>query len=249
MTVKTSFDAAISVASEDSWIARDLHDLLIEAGHTVYFYGTYTDLARGHLRKVLYPIYAESAINVMLWSAAYAKKVNDQTSVISQEFYYLWDRSVGIVSIRRFALERIKQVWSGKDGFLHPDGSEGVRSRCVPCRFQVAPHYKTDRLHRWQTLGDIEVTPQGTPTDSGIITYLIPSGAVPAFLRHSNRIRHDADCRALKQSVGEEFAQLSGSSELMGARFLMDVRGMEFPHVYCSLYDNALIEYWDRTAR
>jgi hypothetical protein len=154
-------------------------------------------------------------------------------------------RGVGLVGVRNFALERIKTQRLKADGFLHPEGLEVVRTRCLPCRFRIADTFTADRLGRWKELGDIEV--RFTDFDPGPVSvpYLIPSGAVPAFLRHSNRLRHDPACLAIKQAVGEAFAAAHRGQVLTGVRFLHDNNGMEYPHVYCAGYDQALLAHWD----
>ena len=154
-------------------------------------------------------------------------------------------RGVGVVGVRNFALQRIKTQRLKTDGFLHPEGLERVRSRCVPCRFHIANTFIADRLGRWRALGDIEI--RFTDFDPGPVSvpYLIPSGAVPAFLRHSNRLRHDPACVAVKQAVGEAFAVAYRDQELTGVRFMHDNNGMEYPHAYCGGYDKALVASWD----
>jgi hypothetical protein len=274
----TTFDAAISVAGADAWIARDLRTLLDEAGHPTYFYGDYADVAHGHLRRRLYDIYSRSAVNILLWSRHYREKLDDPQSIICQEFYCLLDRhltpagaeallivcadaepvtdllpdilyhnlrGLGVVGVRGFALERIKTQRLKTDGFLHPEGLERVRSRCIPCRFRIAETFTADRLGRWKTLGDIEI--EFTDFDPGPVSvpYLIPSGAVPAYLRHSNRLRHDPACLRIKQAAGEVFAASHRDRELTGVRFMHDNNGMEYPHAYCGGYDQALLARWD----
>ena len=279
--MNTNFDAAISVAGEDAWIAKDIRSLLKEAGHTVYFYGDFADLAQGYLRRNLHKIYSESAVNILLWSQHYQGKLDDPNSIICQEFYYLLDRhlapdradsllivcvdrepvtdlladilfhdlrGVGLVGICDFTLKRIKTQRLKTDGFLHPDGLEGIRTRCIPCRFRIVDMFSMDRLGRWRELGDIEI--RFTDFDPGPVSvpYLIPSGAVPAFLRHSNRLRHDAACLAVKKAVGEAFAAAHLTEELTGVRFMHDNKGMEYPHAYCGEYDQALLARWDGAA-
>jgi hypothetical protein len=276
--MNTIFDAAVSVAGADAWIARDIRSLLDEAGHRTYFYGDFADSAQGHLRRNLHDIYSESAVNILLWSQHYRDKLDDPHSIICQEFYRLLDRhlapdradallivradsepvtdllaeilyhelrGVGLVGVRNFALARIKTQRLKTDGFLHPHGLEGRRTRCLPCHFQVADTFATDRLGRWKKLGDIEI--RFTDFDPGPVSvpYLIPSGAVPAFLRHSNRLRHDPACLAVKQAAGEVFAAAHLKQELIGVRFMHDNNGMEYPHVYCGGYDQALLAHWD----
>jgi hypothetical protein len=154
-------------------------------------------------------------------------------------------RGVGLVAVRNFALKRIKTQRLKTDGFLHPDGLDGIRTRCLPCHFRIAHTFAADRLGRWRELGDIEI--RFTDFDPGPVSvpYLIPSGAVPAYLRHSNRLRHDPACLAVKQAVGEAFAADHRNQELTGVRFMQDNNGMEYPHVYCGGYDQALLTHWD----
>jgi hypothetical protein len=150
-------------------------------------------------------------------------------------------RCHGLVKVRDFTIQRIKNQRLKIEGFLHPEGLQGVRSQCVPCRFRIADNYSEDRLGRWRELGDIAIEFIDFNAGPNIVPYLIPSGAVPVFLRHSVHIRNDPTSLKIKQTVGRTFAAARQGQELIGVRFMHDNKGMEFPHTYCADYDLALL--------
>lgn len=93
MTIeKIHFDVALSYSEEDAWAAKDIHDLILERGFSVYCSDRQPDLARGVLRERLYDIYANSRVNVMIWSSSYASKPMD--SIVAMEQQWLWSRHV-----------------------------------------------------------------------------------------------------------------------------------------------------------
>lgn len=80
------FQIAISYASETGWVARDLHDLLVPYGYSVYCYDKMPDEARGVLRENLRNIYASSWLTILLWSEAYARKPTDSFPAMERRF-------------------------------------------------------------------------------------------------------------------------------------------------------------------
>jgi hypothetical protein len=67
------FDVAFSYAKPDGWIARDLYNLIVSSGLSVYCYERTPDAVAGFLRSQLLDIYRSSRMNVVLWSRAYAE--------------------------------------------------------------------------------------------------------------------------------------------------------------------------------
>jgi len=88
----SSFDIAISYTSQEAWLAKDLHDLLIPYDLSVYCFDRMPDEARGFLRERLGDIYAESKLNILIWSAAYSKAAPD--SFVAMERRFLVHRHV-----------------------------------------------------------------------------------------------------------------------------------------------------------
>jgi hypothetical protein len=80
------FDLAISYASEDRWLARDLYDLLTPYGLSIYCFDRMPDEARGFLRERLQKIYTESGANILLWSAAYSNADRDSLPGMERRF-------------------------------------------------------------------------------------------------------------------------------------------------------------------
>jgi hypothetical protein len=74
MTTELRFDVAISCTEEDSWIARDLHNLVRRSGFSVYCYLEQPDVIRGFMRPKLRDIYSDSSLNVLLWSHSYGTR-------------------------------------------------------------------------------------------------------------------------------------------------------------------------------
>lgn len=74
VTEELRFDVAISHASEDAWVACDLHNLIKRNGFSVYCDVEQADAAGGFLRENLQAIFRTSTLNVLIWSRAYAQK-------------------------------------------------------------------------------------------------------------------------------------------------------------------------------
>ena len=87
------FDIAISFASNDRWLAMDMHKLFTQAGIRSYCSAEQADEASGLLRRKLYDIYDTSLMNFLIHSAAYEQKVDD--SIVKMERELLFDRHVG----------------------------------------------------------------------------------------------------------------------------------------------------------
>lgn len=81
-----NFQIAISYASGDGWLARDLHDLLVPYGYSVYCYDKMPDEARGVLRENLRQIYANSWLNILFWSDEYSRKSLDSFPAMERRF-------------------------------------------------------------------------------------------------------------------------------------------------------------------
>jgi hypothetical protein len=82
---RKSFEIAVSYAVGDEWIARDLHDLLVSSGISVFSYARHPDATGGFLRDNLTRIYEESSLNVLLWSREYAEASNSAASFPAME--------------------------------------------------------------------------------------------------------------------------------------------------------------------
>lgn len=80
------FDIAISYASAEAWIAKDLYDLLVPYGYRVYCYDRMPDESRGFLRENLRDIYLRSGLNLLLWSQAYATAPDDSFPTMERRF-------------------------------------------------------------------------------------------------------------------------------------------------------------------
>jgi len=84
--VNPPFDIAISYASQEAWLARDLHDLLTPYGRSVYCFDRMPDESRGFLRERLRDIYTTSALNVVIWSESYSKAAPDSFPAMERRF-------------------------------------------------------------------------------------------------------------------------------------------------------------------
>ena len=82
----TRFDIALSYSSNDSWIAKDLHDLLAAYGFKVYCYDRQPDESRGFLRESLRDIYLNSQLNILLWSSSHASAATDSFPAMERRF-------------------------------------------------------------------------------------------------------------------------------------------------------------------
>ncbi len=80
------FDIAISYASQEAWLAKDLYDLLTPYGLLVYCYDRMPDEARGFLRERLRDIYATSGLNILIWSESYSNAAPDSFSAMERRF-------------------------------------------------------------------------------------------------------------------------------------------------------------------
>jgi len=88
------FDVAFSYAKEDSWIAKDLFNLVAQSGVSVYCYDYQPTRVAGFLRSRLLDIYRDSRLNVVLWSRAYAAAFKDRESFPAMELRCLVNRHI-----------------------------------------------------------------------------------------------------------------------------------------------------------
>ena len=101
---------------------------------------------------------------------------------------------VGVFGFARFLIEKLSVARSKRQqayDVFHPDRTETVRGRLLPCTFQINRSYEFDPLRRWETFADVLVncpTTLGTP-----YVYLIPSGGCSPLLRHSVFLKNDAE--------------------------------------------------------
>jgi hypothetical protein len=80
------YQIALSYSSEDSWIAKDLYDLMLYYGYNIYCYDRMPDDTKGNLRANLVDIYNNSRINVLLWSKNYASKTMPSFPAMERTF-------------------------------------------------------------------------------------------------------------------------------------------------------------------
>jgi len=81
-----AFDIAISYASEEAWLAKDLYDLLTPYGLSVYCFDRMPDESRGFLRERLSDIYTTSGLNILIWSESYSKAAQDSFPAMERRF-------------------------------------------------------------------------------------------------------------------------------------------------------------------
>lgn len=84
--MNAQFDIAISYASQDAWLAHDLHDLLIPYGLSVYCYTRMPDESKGFLRERLVDIYSTSCVNILIWSQSYSTAASDSFPAMERRF-------------------------------------------------------------------------------------------------------------------------------------------------------------------
>jgi hypothetical protein len=61
-----NYQIALSYASEDSWIAKDIYEMLSHYAMSVYCYDRMPDVTGGMLRAHLDQIYSKSWINILI---------------------------------------------------------------------------------------------------------------------------------------------------------------------------------------
>lgn len=84
--MNNSFEIAISYASQEAWLAKDLYELLTPYGFSVYCFNRMPDESRGFLRERLRDIYTNSGVNILIWSAAYSKAASDSFPAMERRF-------------------------------------------------------------------------------------------------------------------------------------------------------------------
>lgn len=89
------FQIALSYASEDAWIAKDIHELLSSYAMSVYCYDRMPDETRGLLRDNLREIYNNSWLNILIWSRHYSSKSSTQPdSFVAMERRFIAHRHI-----------------------------------------------------------------------------------------------------------------------------------------------------------
>jgi hypothetical protein len=154
---------------------------------------------------------------------------------------------IGITGAEQYIDSRLKETTKirGEDEheYCHPDGVERNRGDMQPCTFEISQYWKSDKKDRWLDLGDISVLTNHRLSNN-MITYLIPSGYCINFLGHSNRLRSDSDALEIKKNAGIAFAKKFKNKTLSGVIFTINHKGMDYPTIYCSEYDNFLNKQW-----
>ena len=84
------YHIALSYASSDAWIAKDLYEILISYNYSVYCYDKMPDETQGILRDKLREIYQGACLNILLWSSSYDN--NSEDSFASMERRFIVDR-------------------------------------------------------------------------------------------------------------------------------------------------------------
>jgi hypothetical protein len=98
----------------------------------------------------------------------------------------------------------------------HPPEFDTGRSEPQPCSFFIKMDYRSDRLGRFDTYGDIEVEVIGINFGPNIITYLVPSGYADHLMRDPNILKNNTKVRQIKQQASVMFAQRWMNRELKG---------------------------------
>ncbi|MFO4678376.1 hypothetical protein V5H35_16880 [Vibrio cholerae] len=159
-------------------------------------------------------------------------------------------RSIGPLNAKKFIVNRLMDCYKVQDvkfgSIMHPDNVVGQRGKMLPFRFRLSCNYRQDGLKRWNTLGDLLIVPLDFNVPNTLKTFLIPSAATPPFLSHSTLVKTNERALSIKQRASEAFAKDNMKLDLVGLFFYIESNGMEYPHAYCSKYDNYLIENWQK---
>jgi hypothetical protein len=263
MTQGLRFDVAISSVRDDAWIAKDLSNLIKRSGFSVYCYLHQPDLIQGFLRPRLRDIYADSSLNILVWSKNYSAQPDSTIPAMERRCISMRHVDKGEASsllilcadetpldrdlepilahtaIEAFVIQRLKTLWSRDthEGLLrHPPGTEQARGPLLPCTFTVHPSYQSDPLRRWENLADVRVRCEITKSKSAMV-YLIPSGLATPFLRHSTLLRVDPTLLKRKRLATIAFVRQWQGRSLEGFWFTQKKEEMEFPTIYCPTYD------------
>jgi hypothetical protein len=147
---------------------------------------------------------------------------------------------------REDGLERLMTAIRSVAEVYHPPGTETHRQEALTaCKFEVNPKYAKRR--RWAALADVLVDLRSAELSGS--AFLIPSGAAPQSLRHTEVLRNSADALELKRAATVQFIRENQDRELDGKWFRMRTRsGEEMVTVYCAAYDLFLNGYARRRA-
>lgn len=133
----------------------------------------------------------------------------------------------------------IKAIESVIDVY-HPPGTEKDRQlHFTPCKFEISPKYS--KTYRWKTLADVLVELHNTKAIGDV--YLIPSGAAPQRLRHTETLRNSPRAQDQKRAATEQFIEQYRDQVIDGKSFRMRTRRGECTAVYSSAYDRFLDEF------
>jgi hypothetical protein len=141
---------------------------------------------------------------------------------------------------REEGFERLVRAIESVIDVYHPPGTEQHRQLpFTPCKFEINPKYAT--MARWRNLADVLVDLRGTKASGQV--YLIPSGAAPKSLGHTEILRSSEQALARKRAATQAFIDQYRDQEIEGKSFRMRIRAGECVAVYARVYDRFLSEY------
>jgi hypothetical protein len=159
-------------------------------------------------------------------------------------------RDIGLLKAKEFIVNRLIDCYKVPDAacrsIMHPNNVDGQRGRMLPCKFRLSSNYRQDGLNRWNNLGDVLIVPFDSNVPSTLKTFLIPSAATPPFLSHSTLVKTEKRALSIKQRTSDAFVKANIQRDLNGVLFYIEKNGMEYPHAYCTEYDNYLSENWQK---
>jgi hypothetical protein len=243
-----SFDIAISYASQQAWLAKDLHDLLTPYGLSVYCYERMPDEAKGFLRERLRDIYATSKLNILIWSESYSKAASDSFPAMERRFLvhrhvnkgeaesllsisvdstaYEGDLDITLVhSVQNLGVVGLEHLVVERMRSLRKfPTAHGIVFHPPPTdKYRSEPRpcgFKLDSRFQNDPLKRWEKLTI-FPNDRGTkYVYLIPSGLCTVFLRHTVRFRTQTDYLEAKRLASIAFSEAVAHRELSGFWFL-----------------------------
>lgn len=189
-------------------------------------------------------VYKGDAESLLILRADETPVESDLNSVLA---HTLQER--GLVGIQAFVIERLKSLWSfdTSSGLLtHPPGTEQERGPLQSCSFTIHPEYQSAPLNRWENLADVRIRSNDIPLKRGVIPFMILSGLAIPFLRNSSLLKVDPKLLHLKRRATINFLQHRLGRSLDGVWFLRKKETVEYPLVYCSIYDEFLNKSFQR---
>jgi hypothetical protein len=131
------------------------------------------------------------------------------------------------------AIETVADVY-------HPPGTDNARERpFTPCKFEINPKYT--RMDRWKKRADVLVDLHDAKITGQV--YLIPSGAAPKSMGHTEILNSSPEALERKRTATRQFVDKFQDQQVMGKSFTMSKDNARFTAVYSSTYDRFLTEY------